>query len=176
MKILKKEKLNIHRPLQNSFYIILFLFFNNFLFSQKLKDYYLTSDTVVFKDPIIVVPNYDKVGIFVVEKENYIKEKDINKLFTENKAFIFDKDNLIYEFYRYIKKVNYDDADYDYIFTTKEGNTIILKLNEKIKLFYVGFIKVKYYNTINASAHKRYPYLNDTSNFAPVLIPYFPNK
>ncbi len=174
MKILKKEKLNIHQPLQNSFYIILFLFFSNFLSSQNLKDYYLTTNTVIFKDPIIVVPNYDKVGIFVVEKEDYNKEKDINKLFNENKAFIFDKDNLIYEFYRDIKKLNYDDADYDYIFRKEEDNIIILKLNEKIKLFYIGFIKLKYYNTINASAHKRYPYLNDTSNFAPVLIPYFP--
>jgi hypothetical protein len=172
MKTLKREKLNLR--LKNSLFI-LFILFSNFSFSQKFENYYLTTKIVTFKNPLIIVPNDNKVGIFVVEKEDYDKQKNLYKLFNQKKAFLFDKDNFLYEIFRDIKKTNYDEENYNYTFRKEEGNTIILGLNEKIKSFYVGFVKLQYYNHTNATAHARYPFLKDTDNYEPVLIPYFPD-
>ena len=171
MKTLKREKLNQH--FQNNLLIILFLLFSNLLFSQKFEDYYLTTKTITFKNPLIVVPDSDKVGIFILEKDEYDKEKNIKKLFKQKKAYFFDKDDFIYEIYRDLKKTNFSEEDYNYIFRNETGNTITLRLNEKIKSFYIGFIKVKYYNYSKTSAHKRYPYIKNTDNYELVLIPSF---
>ncbi|WP_143885675.1 hypothetical protein [Chryseobacterium binzhouense] len=173
MKTLKREKSKLH--LQNNLYVLFFLFLSNFLFSQKFEDYYLTNKLITFKNPIIIVPNSNKVGIFVVEKEDYDKQKNLNKLFTKKKAFLFDKDNFLYEIFRDIKKTNYEEENYNYTFRKEEGNTIILELNEKIKSFYIGFIKLQYYNHTNASAHARYPFIKNTNDYEPILIPYFPD-
>lgn len=173
MKTLRKVKLSLH--LQSNLCVVVFLLFSNLLFSQKFDDYYLTTKIVTFKNPVIIVPDYDKVGIFVVEKEDYDKQKNLNKLFSQKKAFLFDKDNFLYEIFRDIKKTNYEEENYNYTFRKEKGKAIFLGLNEKIKSFYIGFIKLKYYNHTNASAHKRYPYIKNTDNYVPILIPYFPD-
>ena len=69
--------------------------------------------------------------------------------------------------------MNYKDEDYGYPFRKQEGELIILRLDKNIKSFYVGFIKLNYYNRLDASAHARYPYIKDTQHYEPVLIPYF---
>ncbi|MBB6332858.1 hypothetical protein HNP24_003861 [Chryseobacterium sediminis] len=173
MKVLKKEKLNIHLPLQNNFYIIVFLIFSNFLFSQKFDDYYLTTKIVTFKNPILVVPNYDKVGIFIMESEDFENEPNIKKLFVQKKAFLFDTDSFETESIFDRKNLNYKYQEYKYNSRKEEGKLISLKLDEKIKSFYVGFIKLRYYNSIDASAHSRYPYIKNTDNYEIVLIPSF---
>jgi len=173
MKILKKERLNIHLHLQNNLLIILFLLFSNLLFSQKFEDYYLTTKIVTFKDPILVVPNSDKVGIFIMESEDFKKEKNIRKLFKQKKAFLFDTNGFSYESVFEREKMGYKEDEHDYSYRKEEAKTIILKLDKKIKSFYIGFIKLRYYNYIDASAHARYPYIRNTDNYELVLIPSF---
>lgn len=173
MKTLKKERLDIYLHLQNNLFIVLFLLLSNFLFSQKFEDYYLTTKIVTFKDPILVVPDYDKVGIFIMESEDFEKEKNIKKLFTQKKAFLFDTESFSFHSIADRKKLNIIEEDYDYNSRKEDGKTIILKLNEKVKSFYIGFIRLRYYNRIDASAHARYPFIKNTDNFEPILIPYF---
>ncbi|MDR3024644.1 hypothetical protein [Chryseobacterium sp.] len=173
MKVLKKEKLNIRLTLQNNFYIIVFLLFSNFLFSQKFDDYYLTSKIITFKNPVLVVPDYDKVGIFIMESEDFDKEKNIKILFKQKKAFLFDTDSFSFHSIADRQKMNIIEQEYDYSSKKENGKSIILKLDEKIKSFYIGFIKLRYYNSIDASAHSRYPYIKNTDNYEMVLIPSF---
>ncbi|KAA0125951.1 hypothetical protein FY557_19925 [Chryseobacterium sp. SN22] len=173
MKTLKKERLDIHLHLQNNLFILLFLLFSNFLFSQKFDEYYLTTKIVTFKDPILVVPDYDKVGIFIMESEDFEKEKNIKKLFNQKKAFLFDTNGFSYESVLEREKMGYKEDEYDYSYRKEEKKAIILKLDKKVKSFYVGFIRLRYYNRIDASAHARYPYIKNTDNFEPVLIPSF---
>lgn len=173
MKTLKKERLNIHLHLQNNLFIILFLLVSNFLISQKFEDYYLTTKTITFKDPILVVPDYDKVGIFIMESEDFGREKNIKKLFRQKKAFLFDTESFSFHSIADRKKLNIIEQDYNYNSRKEDGKAIILKLDEKIKSFYIGFIKLHYYNRIDASAHARYPYIKNTDNYELVLIPCF---
>lgn len=170
MKILKKEKLRQHL---NSLLVIISILFSNLFFAQKLNNYYLTTDIVILKNPVIVVPENNKVGTFIVEFEDFEKEKNIKGLFAQKKAFLFDTEAFGIDSYNDRKKLNIIEQDYDYNSRKEEGKTIILKLDEKIKSFYVGFIKLRYYNHINASAHSRNPYIKNTDNYEPVLIPSF---
>ncbi|MCJ8155759.1 hypothetical protein MKJ01_18550 [Chryseobacterium sp. SSA4.19] len=171
MKILKKEKLNIH--LKNNLWLIFCLLSPSLVLSQKLNDYYLTTNIVTFKNPVLVVPDYSKVGIFIMESEDFEKEKNIKKLFKLNKAFLFDTESFSFHSISDRKKLNIIEKDYDYNSRKEEGKTIILKLDEKMKSFYIGFIKLSYYNRVDASAHARYPYIQNTDNYEPVFIPSF---
>jgi hypothetical protein len=170
MKILKKEKLSLH--LQSSL-IIVSLLFSNFLFSQKLEEYYLTTKLITLRNPVLVVPDYDKVGVFIMENEDFKKEKNIKKLFRQKKAFLFDTESFSIHSIADRKKLNIIEQEYYYISRKEEGKAIILKMDDKIKSFYVGFVKLDYYNRIDASAHSRNPYIKNTDNYEPVLIPSF---
>ncbi|HCM33460.1 hypothetical protein [Chryseobacterium sp.] len=174
MKILKKVKLEHH--LRTNLYVCIFLLVSSSFFSQKLSDYYLTTKIVSFKDPLIIVPDYDKVGIFIVESEDFNKEKNLKSLFKQKKAFLFDTDGFSYKSYNERKEMGYKEDEYDYVDRKEDGKTIILRLSDKVKSFYISFIKMRYYNYIDASAHARYPYLKDTENFEPILIPCFFDK
>ncbi|WP_284462190.1 hypothetical protein [Chryseobacterium sp.] len=167
MEILRKIKSYLRAKL----YVCFFLLISSSFFSQKLSDYYLTTKIVSFKDPIIVVPDYDKVGIFIVESEDFNKEKNLKSLFKQKKAFFFDKEVFFYEVNNNVKDLNSKEEDYDYVIRKEINNSIILKLNEKIKSFYVGFIRVEYYNYINTTADKRAPYIKNTEDYVPILIP-----
>ncbi len=171
MKILKKEKLNIH--LKNNLWLVFCLLLPSLTLSQKLNDYYLTTHIVTFKNPLLVVPDTGKVGIFIIESEDFTHEKDVQKLFKQKKAYLFDTDTFSYESYNDRKKMGYKEDEYEYSFRKEEGKAIILKLNEKIKSFYVSFIKLRYYNHVDASAHARYPYIKNTDEYMPILIPSF---
>jgi hypothetical protein len=149
------------------------ILFSNLFFAQKLSNYYLTTDIVTFKNPVIVVPDNNKIGVFIVESENFEKERNIKKLFTQKKAFLFDTESFGIESYNDRKKINYKDFDYEYSYRKEEEKTIILKLDDKIRSFFIGFVKLQYYNHINASAHSRTPYIKNTDNYEMVLIPSF---
>lgn len=170
MKIIKKEKLNTEMKIK--LHLLFFIILSNCFFSQNFKNYYLTTDLVTFKNPILVVPDVTKVGIFIMENDDYNNEKDIRKLFKQKKAFLFDTDTFSYASYTDRKNLGYKEDEYDYSYRKEEGQTIILKLNEKIKSFYVNFIKLSYYNRIDASAHARYPYISDADNYVIVLVPH----
>lgn len=81
----------------NKYILLLSLILFNKANAQKDKSFFITTDTIVLENPVIIsFENTD--GMFLIN-ENYIRNKkniDIQKMISEGRAYLFSN-----EFYRF---------------------------------------------------------------------------
>lgn len=151
--------------------IILFLILSNKIFSQSIiNDSYITQDTIVIKKPIIViVKGYD--GKFILSEESLKETENFQKGINNQKIFLYNDDGIGFISSIDRKKNNVSIGECGYIRREEKGNLIILKLPLDINKFYLGFVKLSFYNKRVISSNNKKAYLKDENNFKPILYP-----
>lgn len=131
----------------NKYIILISLMFFNNIHAQEDKKFFITKDTLVIENPVIISFK-DTDGMFLTN-ENYIRNKkniDIKKMLNEGKAYIYNN-----EFYRFLslKELELKPIYNDCSFVSKDEsakNIIVRKLDNTVNRFLLCFIRLDLYN------------------------------
>jgi hypothetical protein len=150
---------------------ICFILFNK-ANAQFEKNFYITSDTIVVNDPVIISSKKHD-GMFLVSHKDIKQGVSIEKLILENKVYIFNND--LYRFFNrddFNKSIKYVDCSFIEIYEYNK-EFIIRKLNFNITKFIVGVIKIDYYNEqiITIDKGKSHFKVKDQNYFYPIVFP-----
>ncbi len=113
--------------------------------AQDERKFYITKDTLILKDvSILSLNNVD--GMFVVNDVDIKKEINIKKLLEDGKLYLFSDD--IYRYFNekdFEKGVKYNSCTIQKRFNYNK-NITIRKLNQSVKKFIIGLVRLDYYN------------------------------
>jgi hypothetical protein len=147
------------------------LFFLQTLYAQEKKDFYLVTDFVKMSNPVLIKA-HNKIGLYIVEKNIFDNNSNIESLLKDSKAFLYDDNGilLINSTDREEKKISIGECEL--INKTKIKNKYtIWEYQQKDKVFYLGFITSKKYNSVVVNEHDKGKVLKSTDRYYPILFP-----
>lgn len=162
--------MEVHNQLSKYILIILFSILGNSIFSQSINQSYITQDTLIIKNPtIIMVKGYD--GKFILNGDLLELTQNIQKAIENNEIFLYNDDGIGFISSKDRKKNNVSIGECSYIKKEETKNLIILRLPPKVDRFYLGFVQPNFYNKKVTSSNNKRPYLKLGNDFKPILYP-----
>lgn len=159
-----------YNQLSKYIFVIIFFILSNNMFSQTLNDSYITQDTIVINNPIIVmIKGYD--GKFILSEDLFESTRNIQKALKNHKVFLYNDDGIGFISSKDRKKNYVSIGECSYIKKEEKKGIIILKLPAEINKFYLGFVKSNFYNKKNISSNNQKTYLKAGNDFKPILYP-----
>jgi len=150
--------------------IILFSIFGNKVLSQTIRNSYITQDTISIKKPIIIsVKGYD--GKFVLSEDDIAEITNIKNALKKQKMFLYNDDGFGFITTKDRKKNNISIGECQYLSNEEKGKLIIWKLPFENNKFYLGFVKLSYYNKKIITTNNQKVYLKNSEEFKPILFP-----
>lgn len=159
-----------YNQLNKYVFIVLLSVLSNKVFSQLDNNSYITQDTITINKPIIImVKGYD--GKFILSEDFLGEINHLQKAIDNQKVFLYNDDGIGFISSKDRQKNNISIGECSYIKKEEKKNLTILRLPIEVNKFYLGFVKLKFYNKRVISSNNKKTYLKDSNDFEPILYP-----
>lgn len=164
-----------YNQLNKCLFIILLFFLSNKALSQLNNNSYITQDTITISKPIVVMlKGYD--GKFIMSEDFLEDINNLQKAIDDQKIFLYNDDGIGFISSSDRKKNNISIGECSYIKKDVRKNLTILRLSAEVNRFYLGFVKLNFYNKRSITSNNKKTYLKDSNDFKPILYPICKNS